>query len=1374
VVTPSCQSFVPIQEATISYRPIAPTLGSLVPEDGGRVFTEGSWPGPMQLFSARNYRLYDPRTFRLTTEDGRVFVVDQANGLEEVIDLNGNTLHVSSAGVTNCPADTPPTSASCKGIVFGRDAEGRISTITDPNGHATRYGYDPAGDLVAFTDREENTTRFSYKLSRPHHLEEIKDPLGRTPIRNEYYDDGRLKSHTDAFGKTITYSHDLDNRQEVVTDREGAVRVLAYDERGNVVKEVQPNGKLIRRTFDPRNNRLTETEPHVDGTANPPTTTYTYDTQDNLLTTTDPENNKTEYAYNGRKQVLTMKDARGKTTTNTYDPTKGNLLTTKDALDHVTTYAYDPRGNVLSQTVVVDGVTHVTGYTYDGFGNLTKETDASGHETSYTYDTSGNRLTQTTKRTTPAGLETLTTTYEYDKQGRLTKTIDPDNSFTRTVYDGLGRQIETHDKLDHVTRYTYDEMGRLEKTTYPDLTTDESTFDGEGRRLTSKDRGGRTTTYEYDSLGRLKKTIYADTTFTENTYDDAGRLVATKDARGKTTTYEYDSAGRRTKVKDPLNHETVFTYDANGNQKTVKDARLNTITYEYDDLNRRTKTIFPSADGVAPPTVTQTTYDELGHRTSETDQAGKTTSFRYDKLGRLLKVIDALDQETTYGYDELGNRTSQADAKNHVTKFEYDKLGRQTKRILPDGKSESMTYDLAGNIETRTDFMGRTTTYTYDNNNRLTSRTYPNPEENISFTYTATGRRQTATDSRGTTTYDYDNRDRLKTLTQPGFGTSTAKLDYTYDGNGNRLTLTATIGSQAHTTSYTYDDAGRLHVMTDPANRTYDHDYDQNGNRATLTQPNGAVTAYTYDTLNRLTNLGTTIPSLSRTIQSYGFTLGPAGNRTKITEHDGTVRDYSYDSLYRLTGEKVTESIGLVYEKIFGYDAVGNRHIQTTTLGPAGSPGPVLQAGTITYGYDDRDRLTLEASQAYTWDANGNLTTKDAEAVYTWNHENRLTKVQKADGTIVTHVYDADGNRVQTKTTPPAGSPTTTNFLVDTSGGLSHVVAESDASASISSFKALYIRGDDLLAVMRPLVPAPSTTPSDWQTRFTHLDGLGSLRRLTDDAGSITDAWSYTAFGELYARTGTDPIPYAFAGEPLDPNSGFQYHRARWMDPRTGRFAGMDPFAGRAQEPASLHRYLYASANPISLLDPSGWEPRGLRIGKKAHALISGFYALLGAQIDTGPRASGGILGGQRWRTDIRFDRDGQIAGGRVLFPGSAGEVYEIKSARQQSLGFASSDLRFYIDRLQASVPARNWREGVSVIPMPPSWPGGFVDPTLSHTVMKVQLVAPGEITYEFIPLPTDPEQTADELASEVLKAGLAISLVAAEIMGEIGLAIAI
>ena len=84
---------------------------------------------------------------------------------------------------------------------------------------------------------------------------------------------------------------------------------------------------------------------------------------------------------------------------------------------------------------------------------------------------------------------------------------------------------------------------------------------------------------------------------------------------------------------------------------------------------------------------------------------------------------------------------------------------------------------------------------------------------------------------------------------------------------------------------------------------------------------------------------------------------------------------------------------------------------------------------------------------------------------------------------------------------------------------------------------------------MRPLVAAPSS-PTDWQTRYYHADGIGSIRRLTDEAGNITDGYTYSAFGELLAHTGTDSQPYAFTGEPLDPNSGWQYHRARWMDPR--------------------------------------------------------------------------------------------------------------------------------------------------------------------------------------------------------------------------------
>ena len=79
-----------------------------------------------------------------------------------------------------------------------------------------------------------------------------------------------------------------------------------------------------------------------------------------------------------------------------------------------------------------------------------------------------------------------------------------------------------------------------------------------------------------------------------------------------------------------------------------------------------------------------------------------------------------------------------------------------------------------------------------------------------------------------------------------------------------------------------------------------------------------------------------------------------------------------------------------------------------------------------------------------------------------------------------------------------------------------------------------------------------------------------------------------SAFGELLSHTGSDPQPYAFTGEPLDPNSGFQYHRARWVDPRAGRFVGMDASAGSTFDARSLHRYLYAHASPAGNIDPTG------------------------------------------------------------------------------------------------------------------------------------------------------------------------------------------
>ena len=424
---------VPSTNGTISFRPLPGTNATLEPVDGNFVYVVGSFPEPIDppselfLFDA-SFSLYDPDVYRLILPDGRAFVIDQQEGLKSITDLNGNELTITDDGITH---------SSGKAVAFVRDAQGRIESITDPNGNPMSYGYDAQGDLISYRDRENNETTFTYLAAVPHHLDGIEDPRGLQPIRNDYDPaTGRLVRHTDAFGETIEYTHQIGVRQEEILDRNGKLRVLEYDERGNVVLETDPNGKVILRAFDANNNRTCETEAHdplqsgVDCQSSPNPTLFAYDARDNLLSQTDAEGNTTSFTYNVRDQVETATDPKNRTTTNVYDP-EGNLTKIIDAAGTEADFTYDAQGNLKTQSVSVGGVTQTTSFDYDTSGNLNKETDAEGNETTFTYDTNGNRLTETRTRTLPdTSVETLVTNFVYDKLGRLVRTTDADGSFT--------------------------------------------------------------------------------------------------------------------------------------------------------------------------------------------------------------------------------------------------------------------------------------------------------------------------------------------------------------------------------------------------------------------------------------------------------------------------------------------------------------------------------------------------------------------------------------------------------------------------------------------------------------------------------------------------------------------------------------------------------------------------------------------------------------------------------------------------------------------------------------------------------------------------------------------------------------------------------
>jgi RHS repeat-associated protein len=112
----------------------------------------------------------------------------------------------------------------------------------------------------------------------------------------------------------------------------------------------------------------------------------------------------------------------------------------------------------------------------------------------------------------------------------------------------------------------------------------------------------------------------------------------------------------------------------------------------------------------------------------------------------------------------------------------------------------------------------------------------------------------------------------------------------------------------------------------------------------------------------------------------------------------------------------------------------------------------------------------------------------------------------------------------------------------------------------------------------------------------------------------------------------------------MDSETGLYYLRARYMDPATATFTSMDSYAGNIYDPASLHRYLYANANPVKYCDPSGHSPLAmlttsvsclsmLRVTK-----IIGAMALFSGLINAGTKALRTIYNNTFYDTEESID----------------------------------------------------------------------------------------------------------------------------------------
>lgn len=589
---------------------------------------------------------------------------------------------------------------------------------------------------------------------------------------------------TDTFGQTTDFTYDNDGfgYKTSETDALGDVKTWTYDANGNVLIET------VQRT--------------VNGILTDETTSFEYDSLDQLIKTTDALGNITQQVYD---EV-------------------GNKVQDIDALGRITAYTHDPYRR-LTRTGYADG--SFTTSSYDTEGNLVSETDANGNTTSFTYDAL-NRLIQTTY---------------------------VDGSSVQTGYDAVGRVSSQTDEHGNVTAYQYDAAGRRTQTTNALLQSITSSYDVNGNLETVTDAKGSITTYEYDIYDNRINTLWPDASTSSEAYDARSRLTGKTDQNGNTMSFGYDALDRLITVTDALNNVTSYGYDEVGNKLTQTDANLHTTSWAYDAIGRELTRTLPLGQ------VESNSYDPIGNRSQMTDFNSQVTAYGYDSQDRLSSVTYHDSSTESFGYDNSGNRTSANNRNGSSQSWTYDSRNRLTQ--VNDGKLNQIDYqyDLASNktqqTTTPTDTgIGQVTGYSYDVLNRL--QTVTDSNNNITtYSYDENGNRATVAYPNGnTTSYVYQQNNRLiQQTTLDSLNNTLADYQYTLDPSGHRLSIT----EPNRTTTYTYDVSYKLLTedIVDPINGNHNasYDYDAVGNR-TYSTINGVQTLYSYDANDRLTQQG--------------------------------------------------------------------------------------------------------------------------------------------------------------------------------------------------------------------------------------------------------------------------------------------------------------------------------------------------------------------------------------------------------------------------------------------------------------------------------------------------------------------------------------
>lgn len=907
---------------------------------------------------------------------------------------------------------------------------------------------------------------------------------------------------------------------------------------------------------------------------------YLYDAADRLEAVVDPLGGRTTLVYGAAGTLTAITDPAGRTTALQVNA-QGDLVRITDPDGSVTRFQYQQHR--LSSHFSKRNFR--TDYFYDSFGRFSRSRWPDGSTRHLTSQASATLFDST------SGLGSIAQPAPVVRPADrvATATNAAGDAFT-TSTNGFGQTTRMTDEIGRVTTYVRDSDSLPTEVALPDGAVIRSVYTNKSpTQVTYQGNNGpggddRVWRYTYDPAFNLPATVR----------DANGNI---NPATGYTTTYGRDTRGNLTTATDALNNITQLAYDEPG-QGVSGIAGL--LTSTTDAAGKRTELFYDSATAnvarIVDPTgrVTSFTYDGSGRRTSvraegndglpTTDQ---TTAYGYDGLNRVLTVTDNLGFVTTIQYDAAGNLTRVTDAKSPpgITRFAYDSTDRLVSKTDPLGRVDNYAYNANSDLIQHTDRKGQTTSLSYDAARRLIQRDMPGGAF-TQYAYDLADNLTTVVDPDSVLTFGYSAfGDMLSASTAGSPLQPTVDIDYVYDKNGNRLSMTPSTGGAV---TYTPDGLNRIDFFTDAsAAASVDFTYDPVSRRQAMTRTFGGLTLqsdYLFDDAGNLLSLtNRAVAPVASVISRFQYELDSLGLRLSMTEDRaalglvGAVHNYVYDNVSQLVS--ANHPTPAHPAEAFTYDAVGNR------LTSAQTP-------SATWTYNVANQLLFSGDYAYTYDLNGNLAMRASVAQpastdrFFYDADDQLVRLEMGDGRNFDYAYDGLGRRILIRTTGTVPAPDTV-FVYD----------DEDILLELTGGSTLrYTHGP---SVDEPLFARMGLG----SVEALHADGLGSIAETVSIAPSVTGAWTYDAFGRRVAGIVGPFERYGFTAREHD-DSGYTHHRARLYDSTAGRFSSEDGL-GHA---GGINLYNYALGNPVNLVDPFGLCPIGEVLTCRPHQRFPGDF----------------------------------------------------------------------------------------------------------------------------------------------------------------------